>query len=160
MLEYYSWGLDKAQEYADKHSTCAKVRVGSMIAVKTLSGVKLKIYGCNRGIHNCRVNGCRRIELYGENSKAHRLPSDCDSLHSEVDAIAQAAKHGIGIQGATIFVTRYPCEACARAIAASGIGTVVYGRKEFMSDYSRQILEAAGVRVIKIEEWDKEDNND
>lgn len=147
--------LDNAQLYADIHSTCTKVRVGS--AIQTDDGTV--IFGCNHGVYNCKLNGCRRIELYGENSKEHRLPSDCDAIHSEVDAICQAAQSGISLKNASIFVTRYPCEACARAIAASGISTVVYGRRETMSSYSQQILESAGVEAYKIR-WEREDNND
>ena len=147
--------LDIAQDYADKYSTCCKVKVGSLIETKA----KESILGCNHGVHNCKQNGCRRIGLYGEASKKHRLPSDCDSIHSEIDAICSAARRGMNLLGATIFVTRYPCEACARAIANSGIETVVYGRRENISDYTRIILDEAGVDVIKAD-WEGEDNNE
>ena len=158
-LEQYF--LDDAQEYANIHSTCAKVKVGSLIRVRDIKAdMKVNFYGCNHGVHNCVENGCRRIQLYGENSKEHRLPSDCDALHSEIDAICQAARLGFRLNGATIYVTRYPCEACARAIAASGIKKVVYGRKESISDYTKHILQSANVEIVKVEDWDEEDNND
>ena len=146
--------LNAANTYAKLYSTCAKVQVGSVI--ETTNGEY--VYGCNHGVMNCKKNGCRRVRLYGENSKIHRLPSDCDALHSEVDAISIAAKKGIKLEGATIYVTRYPCEACARAIAASGIKTVVYGRDESISDYTEQILTIAGVTIKKVK-WYEEDNN-
>lgn len=147
--------LNLAQNYADISSTCDKVRVGSMIVTED----GYISYGSNHGIHNCVKNGCRRIELYGENSKEHRLPSDCDAIHSEVDAISKAAKIGLKLSGATIFVTRYPCENCARAISQSGITTVIYGRKEDPSDYTKQILEDAGIKLYKVSEFNREDNN-
>ena len=146
--------LDSADMYARCNSTCEKVKVGSMIT----DGSKI-VFGCNHGVHNCIRNGCRRIELYGENSKEHRLPSDCDACHSEVDAIARAARVGMKLEGAAIFVTRYPCEACARAIAESGIKSVVYGRKQSHSEYTEQILDAAGVTIYPVHEWDREDTN-
>lgn len=149
--------LNDAQLYADCHSTCSKVQVGSVIY-----GMKshFMIFGCNHGVNNCRKNGCRRISLYGENSKEHRLPSDCDAIHSEVDAICKAAKCGVRLdEGSVIFVTRYPCEACARAIAESGIKTVVYGRRESISPYTKKILEDAGVEVYKRNTWNREDDN-
>lgn len=155
MGKNYFEALDQAQKYADTCSTCVKVKVGSMIMTKD----KVPIFGANHGVCDCVHSGCRRIKLYGENSKEHRLPSDCDSIHSEVDAIATAAKQGARLAGATIYVTRYPCEACARAIAASGIACVVYGRKESMSEYSEQILRSYGVNIIKVESWEREDNN-
>ena len=147
--------LNNAQNYADINSTCAKVRVGSMI----LGHNDEVMFGCNHGVCNCVKNGCRRIKLYGENSKEHRLPSDCDAVHSEVDAISRAAKVGMKLAGATIFVTRYPCEACARAIAQSGISTVIYGRREAPSEYTEQILNDAGVKLYRLSGWDREDNN-
>ena len=146
--------LDAANSYAKYYSTCVKVQVGSVI--ETTSG--LYVYGCNHGVMNCKKNGCRRIRLYGENSKNHRLPSDCDALHSEVDAICKAVHRGINLTGATIYVTRYPCESCARAIAESGIKQVYYGRGESISDYTKTILDYYGVKIEKID-WTEEDNN-
>lgn len=148
--------LDMAQDYANLCSTCNKVKVGSCILPKE-SEVPA-VFGCNHGVEKCNLNGCRRIKLYGNASKEHRLPSDCDALHSEIDAISIAAKIGIKTEGATIFVTRYPCEACARAIAASGIKRVVYGRKESISPYSALIL--MNVEVVHEISWDREDNNE
>lgn len=153
-LDEATTALDSADMYAECHSTCEKVKVGSMIT----DGSNV-IFGCNHGVHNCIRNGCRRVQLYGENSKEHRLPSDCDAVHSEVDAIAKAAKVGMRLRGAAIFVTRYPCEACARAIAESGIRYVIYGRKQKCSEYTEKILHAAGVAVYPVEGWEREDTN-
>ena len=155
--EYMKQMLYIAQQYADTHSTCAKVKVGSVIFVPNMA---VYLYGCNHGVHNCVRNGCRRVALYGEASKNHRLPSDCDAIHSEVDAICNAASEGVKLQGATIYVSRYPCENCARAIAESGIKRVVYGRKESASYYTEMILADKGVELVHIQDWDWEDNNE
>lgn len=148
--------LSRAQVYADMNSTCAKVKVGSVIITDTYA----IIYGCNRGIErDCVVEGCRRIAVYGEDSKSHRLPSDCVAVHSEVDAICQAAKLGIRLKDSVIYVTRYPCEACARAIVKSGIRKVVYGRKESISEMSAQTFRTGNVEVIHLDDWEYADNN-
>ena len=158
--------LDSAHEYANKNSTCCKVKVGSCIipngddSLFGLETFKHAVYGCNHGYENCKENGCRRIRLYGEASKEHRLPSDCDSIHSEIDSICRAASKQILTKGATIFVTRYPCEACARAIVAAGIKKVVYGRKESISEYTAEIFSKNEVKVEKIKGWEREDNNE
>ena len=151
--------LNMTQDYADEHSTCVKVRVGSCIIPKE-SIPPTALYGCNHGVHNCKKNGCRRIELYGNASKEHRLPSDCDALHSEIDAICSATRYGMNLRGATIYVTRYPCEAFARAIAMSGIRKVVYGRTESISPYTALILADAGIEVVHEISWEREDNNE
>ena len=148
------FNLSRAQAFADEHSTCAKVRVGSTIV--TTDGVFIN--GCNNGVMNCKNYGCRRVRLYGDNSKIHRLPSDCDALHSEVDAICKAASRGLKLEGATIYVTRYPCEACARAIGVSGIKKVYYGRDESISEYTKPIFDYYDVEVEKVN-WTEEDDH-
>lgn len=148
--------LSKAQVYANAHSTCEKVKVGSLIISDSLHVV----YGSNNGVcaFDCTSVGCHRVHVYGENSKLHRLPSDCTAIHSEVDAICKAAKMGLPLSGATIYVTRYPCEACARAIVDSGISKVVYGRKDLVSDMTMVTFNSNNVEVYHQDDWDYEDN--
>ena len=148
--------LDDAQKYADDCSGCKKVAVGSVLIPR--GSDKVSIYGCNTSLpFNCREVGCRRIDLYGQDSKNHRLPSDCRSLHSEVDAITQAAKWGYQIIGATLIVTRYPCEACARAIVNAGIKNVYYGREQEISPETQQIFRVGNVKVVHVDTWTHED---
>src|SRR5437868_10043690 len=54
------------------------------------------------------------------------------TLHAETNAIIQAAKNGVSIDGATIYVTASPCWNCFKIIANSGIRRIVYG--EFYRD--------------------------
>lgn len=145
-------GLRKASMYAKFASGCTKVRVGSII-VK--DGIIVSM-GANRPIPNlCKAQGCLRVQKYGDNSKAHRNPDDCRAIHSEIDAIAHAK---VDLSGTTIFVTRYPCESCARAIVSAGITTVVYGRTQEISDMTRQIFEYHDVKVIHCKDFIEEDS--
>lgn len=148
--------LDRAQSYADAEATCKKVKVGSVIITENFSIVKGRNHGLN---HNCESKGCLRVLKYGENSKEHRLPSDCSAIHSEIDAICHAAEKGVPLFGATIFITRYPCEACARAIVKSGIRKVVYGRKEKISKMTEAIFNWGEVLVTHEEDWTADDDN-
>ena len=148
--------LDLAQKYANMMSGCSKVKVGCLITNQYgyLTKKESKCYGSNKGIgYDCLKDGCRRIKLYGEASKEHRLPSDCNSLHSEIDAIANAAKNCMITRDATMFVTRYPCEACARAIVAAGIKAVYYGREQEISEYTKQIFDDGGVKYYHVSDW-------
>jgi deoxycytidylate deaminase len=47
-------------------------------------------------------------------------------IHAEMSAIADAARKGVSIDGATLYCTTFPCHICAKHIVASGIRTVVY----------------------------------
>lgn len=47
-------------------------------------------------------------------------------VHAEMSAIAEAARRGLSVKGATLYCTTFPCHICARHIVASGISRVVY----------------------------------
>ena len=149
--------LDIAHAYAKSTSGCAKVQVGSVIVKR---GVILSI-GANKGIPDlCRSpRGCLRKEKYGEDSKNHRNPEDCRAIHSEVDAICTAAQNGIPTFDTTIFVTRYPCESCAKAIIAAGIKNVYYGGTAEVSEQTQDMFEKYHVSCTHITNW-KEDLSD
>ena len=142
--------LDLADEFARIHTGRMKVHVGCTIIKPDgrIAGV-----GANTSNPCCKDKGiCHRIELYGDNSKEHRLPSDCNAVHSEINAIIDA---GYDCKGATAYVTRYPCEACARALVQAGIKKVVYGRQQEISNLTKEILK--GVEVIWEKDWNAED---
>ena len=54
------------------------------------------------------------------------------TVHAEANAIAQAARHGVRIEDASIYVTASPCWGCFRLIANAGIGRIYFG--EFYRD--------------------------
>lgn len=146
--------LSVAQSYADQKSGCNKVAVGSVI----VKGGSIIAKGANRAIPDlCKTKGCLRIEKYGEDSKNHRNPEDCRAIHSEIDAIANSK--GYDLTGSSIYVTRYPCEACAKAIVSAGIAVVVYGGTARVSEQTLEILRSGNVRCVYVPGW-KEDLSD
>ncbi len=54
------------------------------------------------------------------------------TVHAEANAIVQAARSGVRIEGASAYVTASPCWGCFRSIANAGIVRVVFG--EFYRD--------------------------
>lgn len=146
--------LTMAGEYAKEKSGCTKVSVGSCI-VKNDTVISM---GANRTLPgSCKTQGCLRVSKYGNNSKLHRNPEDCRAIHSETDAICRACKNGVDLRGATIYVTRYPCEACARQIVSSGIKRVVYGREQDISELTKEIFEQNKIDVQKFSDYSEED---
>lgn len=57
------------------------------------------------------------------------------AVHAEANALAQAAKHGIPTDGASIYVTLEPCLYCLKLIISAGIHDVFY-ETSFMSEKS------------------------
>ena len=78
--------------------------------------------------------GCLRDQLNVPSGEKHEL---CRGLHAEQNAIIQAAYHGVGISGATIYTATFPCVICAKMIINAGIVRVVY--REAYDDRSREI---------------------
>jgi dCMP deaminase len=117
-----------------KRSTCDRARVGAII-----------------------VKG-RRILTTGYNGSPAGLPH-CDdighlmvgghcvrTLHAEQNAIIQAALHGVGVAGSTIYVTHQPCLTCAKMIINAGIMRVIYAG-HYPDDNAVAFMEAAGVEL-------------
>jgi dCMP deaminase len=147
----YKHRLDVAQVYANKVSGCTKVAVGALV----MQGGAIASVGANEAIPDaCKEVGCLRVQKYGDNSKAHRGPADCRAVHAEIDAIASSST---SLQGATMYVTRYPCEACARALVSAGIKRVIYGRKQEISHETEAIFRFGEVGITHVDTWDAED---
>ena len=72
------------------------------------------------------------------------------SLHAEAGIIAEAAKKGIPLEGAEMYVTDFPCPTCAKQIAYSGIKKVYFTKGYAVLDGER-ILKNNNIEIIKIE---------
>lgn len=149
--------LTLADNYARQHSTCTKTAVGCyIISEKNWRTVIAK--GANCGEVNCKEVGCLRVELFGDNSKAHRATCRCN--HSEIDALLHVPEYRKSeLQGGTAFVTRYPCHNCAKALMDAGIKHIVYGREFPMTDEDIKMLENNGVKVTHISDWNCDEND-
>ena len=66
------------------------------------------------------------------------------NIHAEQNAIIQAAKMGIAIEGATLYCTHQPCVICSKMIVNAGIVRVVY-QHPYPDDFAREILSTGGV---------------
>jgi dCMP deaminase len=120
---------------AAARSTCPRKTVGAVI-VRDKAILATGYNGSLRGLQHCTEIGCLI-----ENDHCVR------TVHAEANAILQAAKHGVRIEGADIYVTASPCWNCFKLIANAGIGRILYG--EFYRD--QRIIEfaqAAGIELV------------
>ncbi len=69
--------------------------------------------------------------------------------HAEASVIAEAARHGISLLGASLYVTTFPCPPCARLIAHAGIKEC-YFREGYAVLDGENVLERAGVKIIRV----------
>ncbi len=77
------------------------------------------------------------------------------SIHAEANLIALAAKQGISLEGAEIFVSTFPCPVCAKQIAVAGIKKVYYAKGYAVLD-GLEIFQSFGVEVILVKFTDQE----
>ena len=75
----------------------------------------------------------------------------CRGLHAEQNAIIQAARYGINITGASIYITTQPCVVCAKMLINAGIGEIVY-QNPYPDELSMSMLEEAGIKLRVYEE--------
>jgi len=72
------------------------------------------------------------------------------AIHSEAATIAEAARLGISLEGASIYVTTFPCPPCAKLIAYSGIKKIYYNIGYGVLD-GESILKGNGVEIIFVD---------
>ncbi|MCA9369322.1 MAG: deoxycytidylate deaminase [Pseudomonadales bacterium] len=73
------------------------------------------------------------------------------AIHAEAALIADAARKGISLENAELYVTTFPCPVCAKLIAASGIKKLYFSEGYSMLD-GETVLSQAGVKTHKISE--------
>ncbi len=122
---------------AATRSTCPRKHVGAVI-VRDKSILSTGYNGSIRGAPHCDEAGCLI-----ENGHCVR------TVHAEANAIVQAARNGVRLEGAEIYVTASPCFGCFKLIVNAGIRTVYYG--EFYRDEKvLRFAEELGIRMVHL----------
>jgi dCMP deaminase len=74
------------------------------------------------------------------------------TVHAEQNAVADAAKRGVSLQGTICFVTHFPCVNCAKILASAGVTEIRY-RHDYKNDpLVSELFTQAGVLVKKLED--------
>jgi dCMP deaminase len=126
-------------------SKCVSKQVGAVI-VKDGRILSTGYNGTPPGFTNC----CDHWD--GKYTKDHHEWSKTYEIHAEMNAIIWAARKGISIENASIFVTLEPCSECSKNLIASGIKRIVYA-KEYEHTHSATIskfIKDNGVSIEKL----------
>lgn len=144
------WVLMQSAILWGKRSTCSRAQVGVVISRNgriLSSGYNGAPAGMNHCDHSC---DCRQgKEGYPRHASICETKKPCTNVvHAEANAIAFAAKYGVGIEGAELHTTRVPCLTCAGLIINAGITRVVWDEEHReMGGFQR--LAEAGLEVIR-----------
>ena len=123
-------------------SSCYKPdrRVGAVV-VRDKRILTTGYNGAPSGVSSCVERGeCLRVKQGIPSGTRQEV---CYAVHAEQNAIVQAAKLGLSLEGATLYCTHQPCSICSRLIINSGIKRVVYDL------FSLELFEKAGVEIVR-----------
>ncbi len=130
-----------ARQVAER-STCLRRFVGAVI-VKDKRILATGYNGVPTGLAHCEDVGCLREQRGVPSGVQHEL---CRGIHAEQNAVIQAARHGISIDGATVYCTHQPCVACVKILLNAGITELVYG-ETYPDPLAEDLLREAAVTV-------------
>ena len=91
-------------------SPCSRLKVGCVLVKE------------NRIIsmgYNGFLSGCPHKSIIVDNHEQA-------TIHAEINAITDAAKRGVSVDGSTAYITHHPCLNCYKALAASGVQQIIY----------------------------------
>lgn len=146
MSERPSWDeyFLKVSRVVGERATCDRGKSGCVIA-KNKHILTTGYVGAPSGMPHCDDVGHKMKEVKhedGSNSQ-HCVRTS----HAEENAIVQAAKLGISINGATIYCKMTPCYHCAKMIINAGIERVVCDKDYHASKDTKEIFQKAGVAL-------------
>ncbi len=126
-------------------SKCVSKQVGAVI-VKDGRVLSTGYNGTPAGFTNC----CDYWNY--EYTDEHHEWSKTYEIHAEMNAIIWAARKGICVEDATIYVTLEPCSECSKNLIASGIKRIVYAKEyeHTHSDTISKFIEDNGVSIEKL----------
>jgi dCMP deaminase len=118
-------------------STCPRKYVGAVL-VRNRTILSTGYNGSIRGMPHCADVGHMMED-------GHCVAT----IHAEANAIIQAARNGVMIEGATNYVTASPCWHCFKQLANAGVTRIVYGefyRDNRIFDVAQQI----GIELVHV----------
>jgi len=148
--------MDIAKTVAER-ATCDRGRNGCVIA-RDKQILVTGYVGSPKGLPHCDEIGHQMKTMVHEDG--NQTQHCVRTTHAEQNAIAQAAKLGIAINGATLYCKMSPCSTCAKMIINAGIKRVVCEKKYHAGQESIEMFKCAGIEISffedEIEKYDKQ----
>jgi dCMP deaminase len=129
-------------EAVSLRGTCDRGRTGSVIA-KDKRILSTGYVGSPVGIPHCDEVGHEMHTVTNEDGTQSR---HCiRTAHAELNAICNAARIGVAIEGGTIYCKIFPCYKCAQSIINAGIVRVVALKDYHGATRSKEIFKLANI---------------
>lgn len=140
--------MSTAHLWAER-STCSRLHVGCVlhrdgrILVQGYNGAPAGLSHCD---HECSCVLTDHGEHYPDCNSG---PQNCRAVHAEQNAIAWAARWGVGLENAEAVITHQPCLACARLLINAGLIQVTFQEPYRLQDGVNLLIEA-GIPVYQL----------
>lgn len=123
-------------------ATCPRKQVGAVL-VRERSILATGYNGSVRGMSHCDDVGCLMLEGHCART-----------VHAEINALVQAAREGVRVEGAAVYITAFPCWSCAKALFNAGVRRIVYSEPYLDRSEVGQLVvgTAAGLGVELVEQ--------
>jgi len=135
---------------AAERSTCSRAHVGCVFArdgrvlVTGYNGAPAGMPHCD---HHCSC-GVTQMSIKRTHDLTCKSSEPCTiAVHAEANAIAFAAKHGVGLEGSELFATFSPCVSCAQLLVNVGI-TKLHSAAMYRVKEGVDLLVSAGIQVV------------
>jgi len=140
--------LDIASRIATM-SHAERLQVGA-VAVKDGNILAFGFNGTPSGFDNCCEDRIPVRSSFTSLSDEFELKTKHSVIHAESNLIAKAARDGLSLKDATIYLTHSPCATCALLLIQTGISRVLY-LKDYRLDLGTSLLKQANIRIEKYE---------
>lgn len=141
--DWDSFFLEQAKTFATR-GTCNRLQVGCIITRDNLQLAE-GFNGSISGHAHCTDEGC----LLNDEGRCIR------TIHAEQNALLNAMKKGVSVQGGTAYVTHEPCETCTKLLNQAGIKRVVF-LKPYNNPYNQHFQQ--GMEMVHHQVTEKENH--
>ena len=139
-----------------RRATCSRAHVGAVI-VRERNILSTGYNGAPAGLPHCHDDSCR---IYRTILPDGTIEENCvNTIHAEINAIAQAARHGVSIRDSDIYITSSPCIHCLKVLINVGIRTIYY-RTPYKIERIDHLLQLSGIPLIQVNPDDDDDTEE
>lgn len=129
---------------ASKRATCDRGRA-SCVFVRNKQLLVTGYVGSPVGFPHCDQVGHQMKKLIHEDG--HITEHCVRTVHAEQNAICQAAKRGVSLEGSTVYVNMTPCRTCAMLLINCGIERIYAVNKYHAGAESEEMFKKSGIKL-------------
>ena len=119
-------------------STCSRLNVGCVLVGTGESQNRIIAAGYNGFLPGAPHNSCIK--------DGHEMAT----VHAEQNAVSDAARRGVSLNGATAYITHFPCINCAKLLISAGIKSIKYLNDYHNDDLVWTLAKEASIEIKKL----------